>query len=216
MGKLMRGEIRRVQGNLRYRILSIDKDYFLIDTGNSLWIRLLPYLFWILPNPGYQIDRKTAYDLISSHKGNPRKGVQYGMIGGGIAISLSGSLVPLVDQTKFSDSLLLNIIITIISLTLISLFFLLFVKNQKRRLKEVVDYTKLPKEEIRISRPKFKHIIRSTFAHLFPLSLSVLFFAAFILEGNLFILICGLLMVLIFFMANGLAVDHGSYTINIK
>ncbi|PAE17916.1 hypothetical protein CHH91_02265 [Virgibacillus sp. 7505] len=213
MGKLMYGEIKRVKGNLRYRILTIDKEYFLIDTGAHLWMRLLPYLFWILRNPGYKIDSQTAFNLISSHKGNPGKGVQYGMIGGGIAISLSGSLLPLVDRTGLGGSLLINLVIAVISLTLIVIFFISFLSNQKKRLRLVIDYTDLPKEQIRISKPNFKHIIRSSFVYLFSLFLSVLFLSAFVVEGNLFILICGLIMVLIFFMVNGLTIDHGNYYI---
>lgn len=62
------GEVRRVKGNGRYRILIYNEEYYLIDIGTSFWTNIFPYLFWIFRNPGYKIDREVALQLTIKSK----------------------------------------------------------------------------------------------------------------------------------------------------
>ncbi|QXE01473.1 DUF443 family protein [Terribacillus sp. DMT04] len=212
----MSGEIRRVKGNLRYRILSSNGDYYLIDTGLSPWKVISPYLYWISPNPGYKIDKDTALELITSQRASPGKSAKYGLIGGGLSITFSGFLTPLVDRLHIDSALIPNIIITLLLIGLITFTFLLVSKNLKNSIEKAINYNELPQTQIRIYRPNFSHILRITFAHLFSLAVSVISFIVFIQYSNLFILSVGLGMLFLFFFLSGIALDHGKYKIKIK
>jgi uncharacterized membrane protein (TIGR01218 family) len=211
-----RGEIRRLKGNLRYRVLIINEEYYLIDIGASPWKAVTPILFWIFSNQGYKIDKDTALELITSQKASPGKSAKYGLIGGGLSITFSSFLTPLVNRLHIDSTFNLNIIITILLIGLISFIFVLILKKLKRSLEKSINYNKLPQKQIRIYRPKFPHIIRIAFAHLFSLAFSVISFIAFIQKSNLYILSVGLGMLLLFFFLSGIALDHGKYKIKFK
>ncbi|PAD23115.1 hypothetical protein CHH64_00425 [Terribacillus saccharophilus] len=211
-----RGEIRRVKGNSRYRILIYNDEYYVIDIGSSILRNIFPFLFWILRNPGFKIDRDVFLQLTIHQKIDLSNSVRYGAIGTGIATTFSGFLLPLTDLSTINSSLYLNIIITILLTGILIWAFLFLMHKQKQRLKRNIDFTYLTTLEIRTSRPKFRLIIRTAFLYLFALAFSVVCLLAFITESNLYILFVGLLLLFLFLNANGAALDHGKYKIDIK
>ncbi|WP_176467181.1 DUF443 family protein, partial [Terribacillus saccharophilus] len=76
-----RGEIRRVKGNSRYRILIYNDEYYVIDIGSSILRNIFPFLFWILRNPGFKIDRDVFLQLTIHQKIDLSNSVRYGAIG---------------------------------------------------------------------------------------------------------------------------------------
>ncbi|PAD38414.1 DUF443 family protein [Terribacillus sp. 7520-G] len=211
-----RGEIRRVKGNNRYRILIYNDEFYVIDIGNSIWRNIFPFLFWLLRNPGYKIDRDVALQLTTHQKIDLSNSLKYGAIGSGIATTFSGFLLPLTDLATIKSSLYLNIIITLLLTGILIWTFLFLMNKQKQRLKRNIDFSHLPTLQIRTSRPKFRLIMRTAFVYLFSLAFSVVCLLAFITESNLYILFVGLLLFLMLLLANGAALDHGKYKINIK
>lgn len=210
------GEVRRVKGNGRYRILIYNEEYYLIDIGTSFWTNIFPYLFWIFRNPGYKIDREVALQLTINQKINMGKGARYGLIGSGIAITFSGILVPLVGLTTINSPLYLNVVITILLIGLLIWAFVFLMYKQEQRMISSIDYSQLPKLQIRISRPKFRLVMRTVYLYLFSLAFTILCLLAFITESNLYVLFLGLLLFFLFLFANGAALDYGNYKIDIK
>ncbi|WP_102707839.1 DUF443 family protein [Terribacillus saccharophilus] len=212
----MRGEIRRLKGNLRYRILNINEDYYLIDTGSSPWKALAPLLFWIFSNPGYKIDKETALRLLTNQQVKPFKNSIYGVIGAGIAISFSGFLTSITDRLNINSSLPMNIIITIFMVILTVSTFLFILKRLKKNVEENINYTELPERKIKISLPKISHLITISIISLFFAAFSFAALVAFVQHSNLFILLLGLIMLLLFLFLGGIALDHGKYKIKFK
>lgn len=212
----MRGEIRRLKGNLRYRVLNINEDYYLIDTGYSPWKAISPFFFWLFSNPGYKLNKETATELITNQKARPGKSAMYGTIGGGIAITFSGFLTSLTDRLHIDSNIPINTIITLLSAVLIILTFGFILRKLKQNVETTINYTELPKHNIRLYMPKFSHIIGITFASLFSLTMSFAFLVAFIQDNNIFILCMGLVMLLLFLLVGGVAIDHGKYKIKFK
>ncbi|MFS0559468.1 DUF443 family protein [Terribacillus sp. 179-K 1B1 HS] len=211
-----RGEIRRVKGNNRYRILIYNDEYYVIDIGTSILKNIFPFLFWFFGNPGFKIDRDVALQLTIHQKIDLSNSLKYGAISSGIATTFSGFLLPLTDLATIKTSLYLNIIITILLTGILIWTFLFLMNKQKQRLKKNIDFTYLPTLQIRTSRPKFRLIMRTAFVYLFSFAFSVVCLLAFITESNLYILFVGLLLFFMFLLANGAALDHGKYKINIK
>ena len=46
--------------NLRYRILVVNNETYILDLGHSIWKILFPFLFWVFRNPVYKVDQETA------------------------------------------------------------------------------------------------------------------------------------------------------------
>ncbi|WP_366248095.1 DUF443 family protein [Terribacillus aidingensis] len=212
----MHGEIRRLKGNLRYRILNINEDYYLIDTGASPWKAISPFLFLLFSNPGYKIDKETALQLLTNEKVQTRKFAQYSLIPGGIAITFSGFLTSITDRMHISSTIPINIIITIISSVLILLTFGFILKKLKQNVENTIDYNELPKQEIKIYMPKISHITKISFFSLFFITVSVCALIIFIQNNYLFALLIGLVMLLLFLFLGGLGLDHGKYKIKFK
>lgn len=212
----MRGEIRRLKGNLRYRILNINEDYYLIDTGSSPWKALAPLLFWIFSNPGYKIDKETALELLTNEQVKPFKSSIYGVIGAGIAISFSGFLTSITDRLNINSSSLMNIIITILMVILTISTFLFILRKLKKNVEKNINYTELPKYKIRISLPKISHLITISIISLFFAAFSFAALVAFVQDSNLFILLVGIIMLLLFLFLGGIAIDHGKYKVKFK
>jgi uncharacterized membrane protein (TIGR01218 family) len=209
----MHGEIRRLKGNLRYRILNINEDYYLIDTGASPWKAIAPFFFLLFRNPGYKIDKETALNLITNQKAKPGKGAMYGAIGAGIAITFNEFLTSITDRLNINSSIQANSITTLISVVLICLTFLFILKKLKQNIEKTINYTELPKQEMKIYLPNSSHIIKISFFSLFAATVSVTFLLGFIHSSNIFILSMGLVMLLVFLLLGGIALDHGKYKV---
>ncbi|MFP7492924.1 DUF443 family protein [Terribacillus saccharophilus] len=209
----MRGEIRRLKGNLRYRILNINEDYYLIDTGSSPWKAIFPFLFLIFRNPGYKIDEETALQLLTNQKTQMRKFAIYGFMAGGLSISLSGILMPLTNRLNIDSTFSINIIITFILVSMFIMGFLFLLRVLKQNVEKTISYTDLPKHQIKIYSPKISHILKIQFFSLFFAAFSVTFLIAFINYSNIFILFMGLVSLILFLLYGGLGLDHGKYKI---
>ncbi|WP_077306448.1 DUF443 family protein [Terribacillus halophilus] len=211
-----RGEIRRLKGNLRYRVLIINEEYYLIDIGASPWKVVFPFLFWIFKNPGYKIDKETALQLITNPKVKTGQSAIYGLIGGGISITFSSYLTTITDRLHIDTTIPINTIITIILTTLIILSFLFILIKLKKKVEKTINYSVLPRQEFKIYSPKLSHFIKISIVSLSLGAISVIFLIVFIQYNNLFILLTGLAMLLLFLLVGGAALDHGKYKIKIK
>jgi uncharacterized membrane protein (TIGR01218 family) len=204
------GEIRRVKANLRYRILIYHGVYYLIDTGVSPWKSLSLFFFLLCRNPGYKIDEETALKLINSHKAQPRKVAPYVMAGMGI--SASGIFTPL-NNWNVDNSMLFNIVITILLVIVFYFIFLFILKKLKQNVEKTINYTALPKQEFKIYRPKFSHILKVFISRVFFIAMSTLGLTGFIQLGNLFILFISLSFLVLSFLLSSVSLDYGEYKI---
>ncbi len=61
---MMECKVQGVYMNLRYRILCIGDERFILDMGDSFWKIIFPILYWILPNTAYKIDNQEMIEKI--------------------------------------------------------------------------------------------------------------------------------------------------------
>jgi len=48
-------EIKRIKKNVTYRIVTIDGEDYLMDTGAPFWKGVFPYSFWLFSHLGYKL-----------------------------------------------------------------------------------------------------------------------------------------------------------------
>ncbi|SDC36438.1 tandem five-transmembrane protein [Terribacillus halophilus] len=211
----MNGEIRRVKGNMRYRVLTSNEAYYLIDMGNSPWKILFPHFFWIFPNLGYKLDKDSALKLTLENTSQIKTG-RYALLGGGLSIPLTTLLAPLVESLDVVSSVLFNSLLAIILVSIMTFLTFIVFKNKKQGLKNTINYTELPKTKIKITRSKFSEIIKFTFVYLTSIAASLIPIIVFIQYSNLFMLFSGLIFLVIFIIISGTILSDGKYKVKME
>src|SRR5699024_11816441 len=116
----MNCKVHGVYKNIRYRILVIDGQTYILDLGKSIWKIVFPLFFWIFPNPVYRVEDQ---EIVEKIKTPEVKQVNTGgreLIGGGIAVLKDNLLRPLTDYFFIHSSPFDKFIIFIV----LVLFFL--------------------------------------------------------------------------------------------
>lgn len=52
----MNCEVQRLEDNIRYRILIINEEQYVLDMEQSFWKIIFPFLFWMLPSTVYKVE----------------------------------------------------------------------------------------------------------------------------------------------------------------
>src|SRR5690625_7706611 len=87
---------------LRYKVLTINQDNYIIDSDKPLWVLLFPFFYWLIPHTVYKIEDEEALQQIKSPKAKQSKH-SYGRIfvAGGISVVSANLLNPLIFSFYF-------------------------------------------------------------------------------------------------------------------
>ncbi|MCR6109797.1 DUF443 family protein [Bacillus sp. A301a_S52] len=196
----MTSEIKRIKKNLTYRIVTIDGEHYLMDTGTPFWKGLFPYSFWLFSHPAYKLHNGKVLDEVPETSDGLWKTLAIGSVGGGSAFFLT----PLVEYFDMPTSSLINGLILLLSLIVILFTRLFYSKQNKEKIDKIVDLTQLEMKKL-IIRPSIPYFLGFTLLYIIFLGLSVLFVGMFIVYGNIIALCCSMYLfffVLIFNIGN--------------
>lgn len=129
-----------VYKNLRYRILVVNNETYILDLGHSIWKILFPFLFWVFRNPVYKVDQETA-DKVKTPEINQKESESSGLmwIGSGIAVLLANLIRPFMNYFDIESSPIINsIIVTILIIFLLSFRFYVNYLNKKTLEKRLI------------------------------------------------------------------------------
>ncbi|MFD1335878.1 DUF443 family protein [Oceanobacillus iheyensis] len=209
----------KVQGvymNLRYRILIIENEKYIIDMGHSFWKILIPFLYWILPHTAYKVDDNNIIKKLEAPEVRQIKGIWDGMLAGGIGVLLANLLQPLVNYFEIPTTPLVNLIIVSIAFMLIlTVFFYINFKFQKR-LCRIVNLEHYSEQHLWIRPRSYKHFFSVVLIYLICSVFTVFPFIGFILEGNAFILFVGIFFLFFLLLFSSLTVPVGQTTLKFK
>lgn len=202
----MNCKVYGVYKNLRYRILVIDGQTYILDLGNSIWKILFPLFYWILPNPVYKVNDQEILDKLKTPEVHQTSTGSIGLIGGGLAVIIANLMKPLTDYFDIQSTPFVNTIIVIISVIL--LLTLRFYINQlsKNNLYRVVELEKLPMDRLLIKPKPIKHFTYIVGMHLFFLVFTMMLFWAFINYPNVMILFISIMLFLVLLFIGGLSI----------
>jgi len=185
----MTSEIKRIKKNLTYRIVTIDGEHYLMDTGRPFWKGLFPYSFWVFSHPGYKLDDEKVLDAVEETGDGKWKTLALGSVGGGSAFFLT----PLVEYLDMPTSSLINGLILLLSLTVILFTRLYYSKQNKEKINKIVDLTQLKTEKL-IIRPSISYFLKFTLLYIIFLGLTIMSFGMFIDYGNIIALLCSMFL----------------------
>ncbi|UJW56915.1 DUF443 family protein [Bacillus sp. A116_S68] len=196
----MASEIKKIKKNLTYRIVTIDGDHYLMDTGRPFWKGLLLYSFWLFPHSAYRLHSVKVLDEVPETSDGLWKTLAIGSVGGGSAFFLT----PLVEYFDMPTSSIINTVILLLALTVILFTRFYYSKQNKKSISKILDIEQLKKEKI-VIRPSVSYFFLFTFLYLITSGILFLFLTAFIQFGNLLLLISSMyffFFVLIFNIGN--------------
>lgn len=214
----MECEVFGVYKNLRYRILTIDNETYILDMGKPKWKVLFPLLNWILPHIVYKVNNQELIKKIMNR--NPgiesTKSSGEGVIAGLIGVSLANLLRPLANVFNIPSNELINtIIVILITILMLSINFYIIYKL-KNNLNHVIDLKKCSKEKLWIRPQSMKHFLYVLFSYILFLVLTIVPLHGFIISGDVLILFAGVVFMFILLMFNVATVIVGETSIKFK
>ncbi|QKY69798.1 DUF443 family protein [Lentibacillus sp. CBA3610] len=189
----MNCKVQGVYKNLRYRILIIEEERYILDMGSSFWKILFPFFYWILPNTAYKVKDREIIEKIKTPGVKQSKTAWDGVLAGVVGVILANLLQPLVNYFDVESTPLVNSIIVAITLLIIlSVFYYLNIRS-KKSLSRVVNLEQYSKKRLWVRPQSFKHFAFISFFYLFFLGFTILSWGGFIQLANAIILFAGML-----------------------
>jgi uncharacterized membrane protein (TIGR01218 family) len=212
----MNCKVHGVYKNLRYRILVIDDQTYILDLGRSIWKILFPFFFWIFPNPVYKVKNQEFIEKLKSPEVHHKKTGGIGLLGGGIAVVIANLLRPLTDYFDIQSSAFVNSIIVLIAVKLLLSVRFYINHLNKKNLYRVVDLEQLPSDQIWIRSKPVKHFFFILGTYLFFLAFTVVLFVAFIEFPNVIILLITMMLLFLVLFISSITITVGNATVKFK
>ncbi|UTR13812.1 DUF443 domain-containing protein [Salipaludibacillus sp. LMS25] len=198
----MTSEIKRIKKNLTYRIVTIDGEEYVMDTGAPVWKGLLPYSFWLFSHPGYKLqDDKVLGELEEVHD-DRGKVVALGSAGAGVSIFLR----PFVDFFNIPTSATINSIILIIALAITLYIRLYYSKRTKEKINKKIAVEKLKTEQLVIRPSSIAYFLQFTMFYVFVLGMGFMAVGLFVQYGNVIALLGSMFFFFFFLIFNSISV----------
>ncbi|MCR1836238.1 DUF443 domain-containing protein [Oceanobacillus caeni] len=128
----MNGKVQGVYMNLRYRILTIDEQSYILDMGRPFWKILFPFFYWILPQTAYKVNDHELIEKIKTPEVKQKKSGGEGVLAGLIGVFLANLLQPLVNFFDVESSPVVNsIIVAIVFFIVVSIYLYINIRLKK-------------------------------------------------------------------------------------
>lgn len=205
MELLMNCEVNFLKTNIRYRIIYMADEYYLLDTEKSIWLIFMPVLLWLIPQQVYKIDAEIAQELRvpTSYTSESKSTV---WLGAGGAAVLTPLIQPLLDQTIGLTVVVNLLLLMMVTAILISLK-LYIRKSLRNKLSRTVDIDRLETKTIRIWPKYFTQYINPFLFIIFNGAFVVGAIYLFFILDNLMPLIGLIVMLSLLLMLNMAFID---------
>lgn len=211
----MNCEIQHLTENIRYRILIIDGEHYILDMEQSFWKIIFPFFMWMLPSPVFKVENQPILEQLKAPK-TEKKGGSLLVFLGVIAFILGNLLTPLMDYFKIQGSLPVKILLLIVALILVALLYFTISHKRKKKLYGVVQLETHQRYELWIRSGSAKQIFKLLVGYIWLFGFVSFGIAAYFLTGNIMVLIIasGLLFALL--LANRITVEEGRTKVKFK
>lgn len=183
----MNCEVQHLEDNIRYRILIIDGEQYILDMERSFWKTIFPFFVWMLPSAVFKVEDSSIVEQLKQPN-KEKVGGSWVMSLAGIGYSLGILLAPLMGYFEIPMSALVNAVLLIFALILVALLYLSMSHRRKKSLETVVNLDKLSKHELWIRPSTKKQVFKLLALYLMFAALNVLFFMTYIETRNIMML----------------------------
>ncbi|MEC5425185.1 DUF443 family protein [Virgibacillus sp. C22-A2] len=208
----MNCEVQHLENYIRYRILIINGEQYILDMERSFWKILFPFFVWIVPSTIFKVNDPAIIEQLKESK-NEKAGSSQLVFLAGFAYVLGILLTPLMNYFEISVSPLVNILLLFIALLLVALLYLSISHKRKKKLENVVILEQLSKHVVRIRPRSNKQVFKLLAAYTWLIMLDVFFFLGYIQTRNLMVLIVASGLLFGILLACRITVEEGHTTV---
>lgn len=203
--------------NVRYRLLTIGKETYILDIGgSSFWRILFPFFYWMLPVNVYKVDDEELLEKLVSPYIEQKSVAWQGLLGGIIALGLGGLLYPLVTLVDLEISPLMSIVIIGVNLLLVISFYFYANILCGRKLRQDIHLEQLPKQKLWIRPQSKQNVFHILYPYILFVGLAVLFLGGSIQMPNGFMFFAGALVLFIALGVGITTIRVGDTTVRFK
>jgi len=211
----MNCEVQQLEDNIRYRVLIINGEQYILDMERSFWRTIFPFFVWILPSTVFKIEDSSIVEQLKEP--NKEK------VGGGWVMSLASIgyflgilLAPLMGYFEIPMSALTNALLLVFAIILVALLYLSMSYRRKRKLETVVNLDELSRHELWIRPSSKKQVFKLLALFLMFAALNVLSIATYIESRNIMMLLISSLFFFFYLLSSRVTVEEGHTTVRFK
>src|SRR5690625_34670 len=202
---------------LRYKILTINQDNYIIDSDKPLWVLLFPFFYWLIPHTVYKIEDEEVLQQIKAPEVElPKR--RYGSIfvAGGISVVVANLLTPFMYYFNIPMTTPIKFLILLFFIGLAVFVRLYMSKVNRENVEIIVKLAQLPTEKLWIRPQSWQYLLKYTFFYLFFMALAVSFVLGYIDFGNIMLLLFSMLITFVLLLANILTMIEGNTKVKFK
>lgn len=210
----MKCEVQLLGDNIRYRILIINDERYILDMEGSILKIVFPFLNWMLTSTVFKVEDA----IIERLKTSSRKKVEgsWVMSLAGIGYFLGIMLAPLMEYFEVTMTPIINAGIIGIAFILVGSLYMSMSYLRKKKLENVISLGDLQKSELKISPSSKKQVYKLLSALLWSIGVNGLFFAVYIVSGNIMMLLITSFFFFGHLLTSRLTVEEGYTTVRFK
>lgn len=212
----MNCKVQRVYKNIRYRILTIGEQVYILDMGQSFWKSLFPLFFWMFPVFVYKVDDPKNIEKLNLPKVKQANTAGLGLLGGGIAVLIANLTRGLPSYFDIQTPRLVNMVTVIIAVILVFSLRCYISHISKKKLYQVVKPEQLSTRRLWIRPKSNRHFFLVLCIYLFFLLFPIVGFIALINYPNVMILFISMFLLFFVSFTNFMTVTEGNTTVKFK
>src|SRR5699024_2101637 len=203
----MIGEVERPNKNIRYKLVNVEGEYYILDQDRPIWLILFPFIYWFKSHIVYQINQATYEKLKQSDE---KKNGKWAMILPVAFISpvLGRILASIAERYDYLIPSMISVVLLIVFI-IATIGIRIYVHQTclKKTDKITGGLEMLPKRKIKIRPKKLSNYLIATFGYFLGLSFSILGGVAIINYNNPTLLLVLVVSGIIFLISNTLFIN---------
>src|SRR5699024_4970133 len=205
----MIGEVERPNKNIRFKLVNVEDEYYILDQDRPIWLILFPFAYWFKSHIVYQINQATYEKL---KQPDEKKRSKWEMI---LPVAFISPFLGRVLASKAEryDHLIPSMVsvILLIVFIIVTIGIRIYVHQKcfKKTDKITGGLEMIPKRKIKIRPKKLSNYLIATLAYVLCLSFSILAGVAIINYNNPPLLLVLVVAGIIFLISNTLFINIG-------
>ncbi|WP_411231279.1 DUF443 family protein [Terribacillus halophilus] len=204
-----------VYKKMRYNLITINNDYYILDKDSPKWLIYLPFLFWFFPHKAYKIKKPDMLNKVIKSD-SQQKGSYINIFAIVIGLALANLLRPIMNQFDVNiPTVLTTIIIGVITLLIILLRSHIS-RSNKKSLYNQIRTDNMEETLLLVKFNNFRFLLAYILYYVFILAFVFGMVYAYILYGNTIILLFYMITLFLLTMGNLFAVWPGRVKVRLE
>lgn len=198
----MIGKVERPDKNIRYKLMNVENEYYILDQDKPIWAILFPFIFWLKSHTVYQIDQAIFERLKQPEE---KKTGKWAMILPVAFISpfLGRILASLADGfDNLIPAILTTVLLIVFIVSMISIRIYVHLACYKKTDRITGGLESLPKKKIKIRPKRLSNYLAATVGYVIFLSFFILGGVATITYNNPTLIIVSIVSGSVFLIIN--------------